>query len=264
MPEGDTIHRLARRIDPALRGRRALCVDIGSGADRVRLTDIDVIGVAAHGKTMFVELAHGRVLRVHLGMYGSWHRYAPDEPWRRSAASAEVVLTTERDVFVCFRPLHADLRSLHDATPAALGLGPDVLASPFPVAAVAARAAASGHASVAEALLDQGIASGIGNIYKCELLFVCRISPFAAPAQVGAHGFDTLYARACTTMAGNLERRGRDFGAPDGLWVYRREGRPCYACGATIKCRRHGHGLPRATWWCPACQASTPPPGPSP
>lgn len=254
MPEGDTIHRLARRIDPALRSRQALSIDLGAGGTAVRLTDVEIVGVTAHGKTMFVELSGQRVLRVHLGMYGSWHRYAPDQAWRRSERSAEVVITTARDVFVCFRPMKADLLPAHQATPAALGLGPDLLGSQFPVASVAEHAASSGHDTVAEALLDQRIASGIGNIYKCELLFVSRVSPFLSPDRVGADGFATIYTLACASMADNLQRRGRDFGAPDGLWVYRREGRPCYECGSTIRCRRHGSDLPRATWWCPTCQ----------
>lgn len=257
MPEGDTIHRLARRIGPALVGHEVHRIDIGPPERPVRIAGVTVTSVRAHGKTMFVALDDDRVVRVHLGMYGSWHRYAPGERWHRAASSARLVFATDRDVLVCFRPLHADVLPSLAATPGALDLGPDVLDPAFDPEVVARRTLSASHETVAEALLDQSIASGVGNIYKCEILFLNRVDPFATPERNGRARIERLWATAARTMTDNLRRRGRSFGAPDGMWVYRREGRPCYECGTAIACRRHGADLPRATWWCPTCQRAT-------
>ena len=79
MPEGDTIHKVASYLAPRLSGRviDELQIEATTGADRCKAVRIQ--RVFARGKHLFFELDNGFALRSHLGMYGSWHRYAPDE-----------------------------------------------------------------------------------------------------------------------------------------------------------------------------------------
>ena len=113
---------------------------------------------------------------------------------------------------------------------------------------------------IADALLDQSIAAGIGNVYKSEVLFLERVSPFA---RVAALDDDTL-ARLLRTArrqlrrnVGTSERRTTRGGQRNALWVYDRAGRPCARCGTPIRRVMQGPHA-RSTYWCPSCQPEVP------
>jgi endonuclease-8 len=109
---------------------------------------------------------------------------------------------------------------------------------------------------IGEALMNQTIVSGIGNVYKSEILFLNRVSPFATVATLTDERILALIARASELMARNVSgyRRQTRFGRDGGrLWVYGRHGKPCYECGEHIRIRRQGD-LGRTTYWCPVCQ----------
>ncbi|MGD8497770.1 MAG: DNA-formamidopyrimidine glycosylase family protein, partial [Chromatiales bacterium] len=101
MPEGDTIHKLARYMRPRLVGARTITVRSGY-RDTHMLSGERVANVDARGKHLIVAFDNGWLLRSHLGMHGSWHRYAHDEPWKRPERQATIVLETDDEVFVCF------------------------------------------------------------------------------------------------------------------------------------------------------------------
>jgi endonuclease-8 len=108
------------------------------------------------------------------------------------------------------------------------------------------------------ALLDQRVAAGVGNVYKSEVAFACRVDPFAPLASLDREQRADLWR-----TASELLRRSRGPSprrtTPHGLAVYDRAGRPCRVCGTSIAVRRQGEAA-RATWWCPACQSWTPAP----
>ena len=127
------------------------------------------------------------------------------------------------------------------------------------------RIAGSPAPTVAEVLLDQAVACGIGNVYKAEALFVRRTSPFAPPVAYAPDAWRALYGEARAMMLRNVSPDGmreRRVTTPPGStlfgtqdhWVYDRGGRPCLRCRTRIASRMHGDGLPRRTWWCPRCQ----------
>ena len=144
-------------------------------------------------------------------------------------------------------------------------LGPDLLDESFDAGAAMARARAQPVATpVADVLLNQRVAAGIGNELKSEVLFVAGVYPFtrvsaladADLARILGIGRDLL--RANTNVRGRLApsrgRRTRDSLGRDGaLWVYGRGGKPCRKCGTPIQAKKTGIDA-RITYWCPRCQ----------
>jgi endonuclease-8 len=129
MPEGDTIHTVANAIAPHLAGRRLAHFRLGT--DRtLDLTGRRVDEVLARGKHLLIAIEGDLLVRTHLGMHGSWHRYAPDERWKRPERQASLVLATEGDVFVCFNAKESECprASRAHANEALSRLGPDLAA----------------------------------------------------------------------------------------------------------------------------------------
>jgi len=210
------------------------------GSDRV---------IDARGKHLLLHF-DGLVLHSHLGMSGSWHVYARGAPWGKPAASAWARLAANEVEAVQFGG--PTLRVLSEGQarrdPTLARLGPDVLAPGFDPAAVAVRLRAAPHMELGEALLDQGLVAGIGNIFKSEACFAARADPWRRPSDLGNEELVAVLAAARRLMAESVEH-GRP--APT---VYKRAGRPCPACGAPIAARGQGDAN-RRTYWCPRCQA---------
>lgn len=275
MPEGDTLYRVAAGLRPHLDGRVITAARARVPGPQVhRVVGARVTAVEALGKNLLIRLDNGLELRTHLRMHGSWHRYAPGERWRRPPSRAVLVLEVEGSVAVCFDApvvelLETRAEALH---PPLAGLGPDATADEFDATEALARLRAPGRAAlpIAEALLDQRALAGIGNVYKSEVCWIERVSPFARvgalPDQVLAALVDRARAllvanrshatRVTTGPAGGGAASASSLRAPRGgeAWVYGRAGRPCRRCGTVIVSRVHGE-LPRVTYWCSRCQA---------
>lgn len=262
MPEGDTIWRHAAQLGPALVGQ-TLTEARSRWPGVVRgLVGRVVRAVEPVGKHLLIEIDDGTSLRVHLGMKGKWRQVPADAALGVSMGQISLLLGTEAVSARCLRaPTVQRFRTRERAVlPALARLGPDVLGPGFSPANAAERARAQGdeHPTVAEVLLDQGVACGIGNVYKSELLFYARLHPFRAPSEVPVETWCALYERAQSLMRANLGPGPRDTtrlgpGRPR-HWVYGRQRRGCLRCGTPIQIRTHGDGLPRLTYWCPRCQ----------
>jgi endonuclease-8 len=151
-------------------------------------------------------------------------------------------------------------------------LGPDLLKEGFDKAEATRRLRARADTPIGEAVLDQSAIAGIGNIYKSETLFVCRVSPFAAVGSLPDETLDQVIEKARELMSQNLSpgprttRFRRGLGGPgrtSRYWVYKRSGDPCLVCGSTIRMRRQGLSA-RSTYFCPRCQGAPPTPGKAP
>ena len=268
MPEGDTLARTAAGLRPHLVGRTvtaARAAGPGPLPQVGRLIGCRIEAVESRGKHLLIRLDSGLELRTHLGMHGSWHRYRPGERWRRPAGRARLILEVPGAVAVCFDAPVVELfetraESIH---PVLARLGPDLLDPDFDEAEALRRLRAPGRATtaIAEALLDQRALSGIGNVYKSEILFLESVDPFAP---VGALDDATLLglvtaarqllrANAAASRGPERVTTGRHRRSVGPLWVYGRAGRPCRRCGTLLAARRHG-ALPRTTTWCPTCQ----------
>jgi endonuclease-8 len=279
MPEGDTIFRTATTLGRALGGdvlvRFATHLEpLGEQARRFRLEGRRVDSVEARGKHLLIHLARNPdaggeaaaipylVLHTHMGMSGAWHLYRLEEE-RRMPRAAQVVLVTERFLAPCYRPQLAELLTPARAArhPALSRLGPDAIRDGFSVPEALTRLRTRPELEIGEALLRQDILAGVGNVYKSEVLFIRRVSPFRRVGELSDTILTGLLDEASALLRANrLQGPRRTCFALEGsgrLWVYGRSGRPCRACGGPIRMRRQGEDA-RSTYFCPHCQSSGP------
>ncbi len=260
MPEGDTLAKVALRLRPALAGHLLTRFEAPRLRGPAPALGTRIAGVEARGKQLLVHFEDGLTLRTHLRMAGSWHVYREREHWRKPAYLARAVVGADSGwVGVCFQAPVVETYRRGGGEPDALTtLGPD-LCRPTALTdtvldEVVARIERWGdpQATLGEALLDQRIAAGIGNVYKSEACWACLLDPTAPLAAIGAADRRRLWATAARQLQANLggpERRTH----PAGLAVYGRRGRPCFRCSTPIAAARHGD-LARLTYWCPGCQ----------
>ncbi len=254
MPEGDTIHRVAARLRPALEGAELIRFEAPRvGGARPRSGE-KVDAVRAHGKHLLVDFSGGLTLRTHLRMSGSWHLYRTGEPWRRSTRAARAVIEVPGWLAVCFAA--PDVALTPRSRAAIDHLGPDLCAADPDLGVVVTRLAAHADASttIGEALLDQRVAAGIGNVYKSEVLHAERIAPTRAVGSLDEEQLRRLFATAHRLLRLNVDRPGRRRTVAEGYAVYRRAGRACRRCGTRIERITQGREQPRSTYWCPGCQ----------
>jgi endonuclease-8 len=274
MPEGDTLYRAARWLDAEL---------VGSTIDALWIRGRGVLpgGVItetrALGKHVLVGIATApkpdaeipdkparadAILHFHLGMYGKLRRYEAALASGRETAHTSLWLARGETRWIVFRAMTAELLHRHALADHAVlaRLGPDVLAPVLDLSEVVARARRAHRPTIADLLVDQSIAAGIGNHWKCEALFHERIHPLTPPEGLSDTQLLALYRRARELMADSVARAGRDAhfptprSAPHGRrWVYGREGRPCPTCSAPIRVKRMGDDA-RGVWFCARCQ----------
>ena len=267
MPEGDTLHRVANRLRPALAGATLERFEaprlLGDRpAPGLRIEDVEAVG-----KHLLIHFEGGLTLRTHLGMPGSWHLYPTGARWRKPRHLLRALVAVEGWEAVCFSaPQVQTYRRDRPGGPLGTALdpvghlGPDLCMPDVDLDAAVARFDTIGdpQASIAEALLDQRIASGIGNVYKSEVLHRLRVDPFAPVATIPVVVRRRLLDAAHRLLLLNLTttRRTTVAGPAGSVAVYGRARRPCPRCGTPIRMVRHG-SQNRSTCWCPRCQPSS-------
>ena len=261
MPEGDTLHRTAHTLARVLTGQRLVRVRSSvpaiAGAE---LTGHVVEAVSAQGKNLLVRFDDGRVLHTHLKMLGSWHVYRPGERFQRPEHQARVVLEVSDALAVCFSAPTVRLLAPNAAAmdPYLNGLGPDLIPDQFDLDQAVTGLQSLGELSLGEAVMTQTVLSGIGNIYKSETLFICRVDPFRAVSELDRVGLTRIVQCARELMRKNAEpgtpQRTTTSGTNGRYWVYRRSGQPCRVCGSIVRMQRQG-ALHRSTYYCPSCQS---------
>jgi endonuclease VIII len=268
VPEGDTIFQTAAALRPLLVGQPILAARARRPGPAVeRLVGAHVTSVEPIGKHMLIRFDNGLALHTHLRMSGTWHRYAPGERWRMPAWQARVVLEVPDHVVVCFNAPVAELMDeravkLH---PALQSLGPDLLAGTFSSDIAFQQLKAQTHREIADAVLDQRVMAGVGNVFKSEILFIESVNPWTLVSALDDATLARLIETAHRVLLDNARpghpRRVTTLGDPSArgqsLWVYGRANRPCSRCGTTIRTRRQG-ALNRPTFWCPHCQPELP------
>lgn len=199
------------------------------------------------------------VLHTHLRMTGSWHVYRPGERWQKPERYAKVVIHTDAFVVPCFSAPVVELLTEWQARrhPALVTLGPDAMTEEFDPEAAFERLRRHPDVPIGVALMNQRLMSGVGNVYKSEVLFTQRVSPFVAVGELEDAVLRGLIAESHRLLRLNQNRGERRtvFGLSehDRLWAYGRSGEPCRVCGETIRMRRQGIDA-RSTYYCPRCQ----------
>ena len=245
MPEGDTIHRTAARLRVLVGERveaespnpRGLETGVARVLDGRRLESVDAVG-----KNLLLHFEGGVVLRSHLRMSGRWsvkararHPHRRGQPWL-------VLRGRDWEASQWNGPV-LRLDDRHART-----LGPDLVAPGTRCDEIVSMLRRADQSRlVGEALVDQRLVSGIGNMWLAETLWHARVSPWASLADVDDDGLVRALAWAQAAMRSAIEGRR----APRS--VYRRAGRGCPRCGDPIRSRGLGDAN-RTAYWCPACQ----------
>jgi len=248
MPEGDSLHRAARALQVLVGERVAVETPHPQAAAKHlagRLDGRRLETARAVGKNLLLGFEGGLVLRSHLRMRGRWQvrpRGSPrrGRPWLVLASPTHEALLWNGPV----------LELTRGALPQ---LGPDILADPPDLVAIVANLRrADRERELGDALLDQRLVAGIGNVWRAEALWHVRISPWQRLAEASDEGLERVLSEAARLMraalAGGRPRRA----------VYRRAGRPCLRCGTPIRSRGQGDDN-RTAYWCPACQTGKEP-----
>ncbi|MEN2422351.1 DNA-formamidopyrimidine glycosylase family protein [Streptomyces rimosus] len=259
MPEGDTVWRTARRLHEALAGKQLTRSDLR--VPKLATTDLSgrtVLEVVPRGKHLLTRVEGGLTLHSHLRMDGAWKIYAPAERWRGGPGhQIRAVLATADRTAVGYRLPVLELLRTADEGDAVGHLGPDLLGPDWDAEEALRRLLADPARPLGEALLDQRNLAGIGNVFKCELCFLLRASPWLPIGRLPAPERATTLAKKL--LEANKDRLARvttPSARPDRRqWVYGRGGRPCFRCGTPIRTGEQGPATQeRVTYWCPTCQ----------
>lgn len=242
MPEGDALHRAAARLK-VLEGEvlsvetphpRAQVLGLAERLDGRRLERVEAIG-----KNLLFTFEGGAVLRSHLRMHGRW-RVQPagsaimGKPWLVLRGGEWEAVQRNGPVLELTRRKLARL-------------GPDIMVAPPDLHGMVERLRRDDQGrQLGDALLDQRLVAGIGNMWKAETLFLAENSPWISLRELSDDDLRHVLLTAHELMTGS---RGRPF-------VYRRVGRPCPRCATPIRSYPQGDAA-RMAYWCPACQAGT-------
>jgi endonuclease-8 len=250
MPEGDALHRAARKLQVLVGQQVGVETPHPRAAvSRVaeRLDGRKLLGVQAVGKNLLLSFEGGLVLRSHLRMTGRWQVV---KTGTRRVGSPWLVLRGGGHEAVLWNGPVLDLSAR-----GTLRLGPDILADPPDLARMVANLRREHEArELGDALLDQRIVAGIGNIWKAESLWHAQVSPWRRLADVTDDELRTVLGQATRLIRSSLEEWS------DSRAVYRRAGRPCLRCATPIRSRGQGDDN-RTAYWCPGCQRGEERPG---
>ncbi len=278
MPEGHTLHALARDLDAAFAGTspRVSSPQGRFEAGAALLDGRRVVQAVAWGKHLLIEFDHGAWLNVHLGLIGTFSvtRFArplPREAWDDVPRIGQVRLRlVNADHVADLRgPTLCAVLTPEEAAAIMDRLGPDPLRPGADPDAAWARIHRS-RRSLAELLMDQSIVAGVGNVYRCEVLFRHRLSPFTPGVEVRRRSWQAIWddlvdlmplgvasgqiltlpdqveaARDELAATGSIAAREREYA------VYKRTAQPCLACGSQVRTQLVAG---RNLFWCGRCQ----------
>jgi endonuclease-8 len=259
MAEGDTVHRTARRLEAALTGERVLDAAVPNPRSPLRLQTARLgelrgarfDAAEAKGKHLLLHFEPDLVLHCHLGMRGSWQVYKLGSQWKRPRRGAWIVLSSAAAEAAQFGGARLALRTEGElrSDPRIASLGADLLDPDFePSKGIAAFRARSQRRALGEALLDQGVVAGVGNVFKSEGCFAALLDPWRSVSDLT----DADLKRLLDALRGLMVAASEQGRRPHR--VYRRAGLPCPRCGARVQSYGQGDAN-RITYWCGGCQA---------
>ncbi|MGW8703392.1 Fpg/Nei family DNA glycosylase [Streptomyces eurythermus] len=267
MPEGHTIHRLARDYAERFRGTAPLVTSPqGKFSDAAELLDgAELTATDAHGKHLFLGFGDTGWVHIHLGLFGKVaFGPAPAPPPTdtvRLRLANDTAYVDLRGPTTCALITGTEKRAVHDR------LGPDPLRPDADPGAAQERIRRS-RTSIAALLMDQKTIAGVGNVYRAEVLFRHGIDPYRAGRDITPAEWDAIWADLVTLMRDGVRDNRIDTVRPEHtpeamgrpprvddhggeVYVYRRTDMPCHVCGTGI---RTADLAARNLFWCPGCQ----------
>lgn len=262
MPEGHTIHRLAKDVASDLRDR-----PVGASSPQGRFHDsaalIDgtvLTGTEAYGKNLFLEFGGHDLLFIHLGLIGKLRRHDLPHPERDTI---RLRLEGQTHGWDLTGPQSCRILEPGDREEIVSKLGPDPLRRGAKPDGFLEKLERSGK-PIGALLLDQGALAGVGNVYRSEFCFLTGINPHQAAKTLtleqGTELWDLAKAqlrlgvklnRIVTRVPAEVGLRAAKIGSDDRLYAYKREGLPCHRCGTEIVIATIAN---RSAWYCPTCQ----------
>jgi endonuclease VIII len=277
MPEGHVIHRLAGNLDglfaPEASARRPLSAvssPQGRFAQGAKLVaDLPYAEADAFGKHLLLRFGEDRWIHVHLGLYGSFRLFetAPGAPAGPVEGAVRLRLEGERGYADLRGASACDLYGPEEHSALLRKLGPDPL-RPGADPDLAWRKISKSTLSIGELLMEQSVLSGVGNVYRAEVLFRAGLDPYRAGRDVTREQWDAIWADLVGLMRLGVEHGRIDTVRPEHtpeamgrpprkddhggeVYAYRRDGMPCLVCGTPIATA----GMrDRNLFWCPGCQ----------
>ncbi len=263
MVDGEGTHRAAAAVRTALVGRAVTRFDAPFLVGPEPAVGRIVERVESRGKQLWIVFDDGLVLHSNLRLSGTWHVYRHGERWRRPGSQVRAEVHTADWIAVCFAAQSIETYREFDRSrhPGFGPHGPDLSRSDADLDESINRLYhyADQMAPVCDALLDQHVASGIGNVYRCEVLWACEVYPFAPVAVLDADDCAHLITSAAALLRSKLRHSPRvaarviqpgSFVRGD-LAVYGRNGQRCARCGDTVEV---DDSSSRLVYWCPGCQ----------
>ncbi|MFV2039052.1 MAG: Fpg/Nei family DNA glycosylase [Acidimicrobiales bacterium] len=268
MPEGHTIHRLARDLSASLSAGPVVANSPqGRFAEGAALIDgAELDRAEAWGKHLFCWWSTGNILHVHLGLIGKF-RTVPGDTGATDTVRLRLENAAAEAAWQLTGPQTCAVITPDDRNVVVRKLGPDPLRRGAKRRSLFVERLTATRRPVGAALLDQSIIAGIGNVYRAELLLLTGIHP-ETPAntldpELAGHLWDVTveqlrrglaWNRIVTVRAEDVDRRvTRRIADDTALYAYHRGGLPCRRCATPIQSREIGG---RSIWFCPSCQAA--------
>ncbi|MFF1295521.1 MULTISPECIES: Fpg/Nei family DNA glycosylase [unclassified Streptomyces] len=267
MPEGHTIHRLAKDCAAAFRGRKTQVTSPqGKFTDAADLLDgAELTHTEAHGKHLFLGFRETDWIHIHLGLFGKVTFGPAPAPPPTDTVRLRLANPTSyvdlRGPTTCALITPTEKQSIHDR------LGPDPLrADATPDTAY--RRISRSRTTIAALLMDQKVIAGVGNVYRAEVLFRHRIDPYRTGNTLTPREWDAIWHDLVDLMREGVKHNRIDTVRPEHtpeamgrpprvddhggeVYVYRRANLPCHICGGEI---RTADLAARNLFWCPTCQ----------
>ena len=259
MPEGDTVHLTAERLHTALAGERLLRTELRVPAFATSdLSGQTVREVVARGKHLLLRTDAGLTLHTHLRMEGRWRVVRPQAGIGGRRDEIRVLLVTRPWTAIGSRLGIVELLPTNQEKSVVGHLGPDPLGPDWDPSEALRRLLLGEDRPIGEAVLDQTVMAGPGNVYRCEALFLRGLDPWTPVGAVREPErlvdlvrrlMEANRSTGAQVTTGDI-RRGRTH------WVYGRAAEPCRRCGTPIRRRaaEPGPDGERVTYWCPTCQ----------
>jgi len=264
VPEGDSTYRAASALRIALSGKTVSRFESERLIGPSPRHDAAIEQVKSFGNHVEIVFDDGIVLHTHFRFRGGWHLYRSEQKWRKRRHLARVIIETQGWVAVAFGTSTIETyRELDQSRhPRAGRHGPDIAHMDADLHECASRLFHfdNPNATIAEALLDTRVMSGIGNVHRCEALWACGVHPWAKVSDVPQSTCLDLVLASASLLRANMQSpvRATIPDVPGGLAVYGRNGQKCARCGDIVGLGTIGTSQ-RMMYWCSGCQVGCEP-----
>jgi endonuclease-8 len=258
MADTEALHRSASALRTALGGKPMTRFDAPRLVGPVPQAGRTIEAIETRGKHLELEWDNGLVLHTHMRMSGSWHLYRQGAKWRRPYEQMRASIENDDWVAVCFNATLVETyrRPDHRRHPGMGRIGPDVCSPDADLGLVVNLLLSypDAEARVGEVMLDQRVMFGLGNVYRCEVLWNIGLSPFAPVGELSEADAIRIVNTAASLVRAHVEHPRRTVrNVETSRGVYGRNGQRCVRCSGTVDMRKMGPHR-RLLYWCPGCQ----------